>query len=148
MSVEEWMREEFRKGVYDDFVVYGIRDRGPRGEVGWHTTSWPNANPVHDFFVIDGEFHSLGGNLFDPQFGYRHSFLLGGIVEVADAERQSVLKAIRAWEEIESVIEDEVHRLPSTAHSAFDGEPNDLTIGADGNPMGVRAPGNPEDRFD
>ena len=148
MSVEEWMREEFRKGAYDDFVVYGIRYRGPRGEAGWHTTSWPNANPVHDFFVMDGEFHSFSGNLFDPQVGFRHSFFLGGIVEVADPEREAVLKAIRAWEEIESVIQDEVQRLPSNAHSAFDGEPNDLTIGGDGNRMGVRAPGNPEDRFD
>lgn len=147
MAVEEWTREQFRKGAFDGFVVHGFRYRGPRGEIGWHTTSWPNANPIHDYFVMDGDFHTFGGNLFDPQFGYRHSFYLGGIVEVEDAERQAVLKAIRAWEEIRSVIETEVQRLPCNAHSAFDGEPNDLTMDSDGNRIGVRAPENPEDRF-
>ena len=78
MAFEEWTREQFHKGVYEDFVVHGFRYRGPRGETGWHTTSWPNANPIHDFFVMDGEFHQIGGNLFDPQFGYQHSFYLGG----------------------------------------------------------------------
>jgi hypothetical protein len=71
-----------------------------------------------------------------------------GVVEVADAERQAVLKAIHSWEEIKSVIHDEVQRLPSTAHSAFEGEANDLTIGIDGNRTGAQAPENPEDRFD
>ena len=77
MSIEEWTREEFRKGVHNGFIVHGFRYRGPCGEVAWHTTSWPNANPVHDFFVMDGEFHAIGGNLFDPQFGHRHCFYLG-----------------------------------------------------------------------
>lgn len=137
MAVEEWTRDQFRKGVYGDYVVYGVCYRGPRGECGWHTTSWPNANPIHDFFVMDEEFHAFGGNLFDPQFGYRHSFHLGEIVDVEEAERQAVLSAIRAWEEIGTVIEAEVQRLPCTARSAFEGEPNDLTTGSDGNRKGV-----------
>ena len=40
------------------------------------------------------------------------------------------------------MIEAEVQRPPCTAHSAFDGEPNDVTMGNDGNRTAVRVPEN------
>jgi hypothetical protein len=153
MAIEEWTHEKFRKGVYGDFIVYGIKYIGPRGEVGWHTTSWPNNNPIHDFWVIDSTFHHITGHIFDPQFGGRNSFVIGDVVENIDpAEYKAVMDAIEDWEkqrmDLEVVMDEEMRRLPANSGHAFEGRPNDLTIGSDGQRKGVRRPDNPEDRFD
>jgi hypothetical protein len=153
MSMEEWTREKSYKGAYGSFVVTGTKYLGPRGEAGWHTTSWPNDNPIHHFWVLDSTFHQIVVNIFDPDFGHRNTFRVGSIVEnLSPAEEKAVLDAIEDWEkrelDIQSVIDEEVRRLPANSSHAFEARANDLTIGSDGQRKGVRRPENPEDRFE
>jgi hypothetical protein len=120
MKMEEWTSEEkLYKGTYGDFCVLGIKQSGPHGEVGWHTTSWRHNrswktdNRSHDYWVLDSTFRNIRGHIFDPQFGGRNSFVIGDLVEDIDpAERKAVMDAIEAWEnpklDIESFVEEEI----------------------------------------
>jgi hypothetical protein len=153
MVIAEWNMDIVRSGVFGDCVVYGIRYIGPNGEAGWHTASNQNANPTHHFWVIGSEFHGISGHIRDPQFANHNSFVIGEIVEDVDpAERQALLEAIELWEkrqqDIQSVIEEETQRVAANSSHAFDGRPNDPTIGSDGERKGVQRPENPEGRFE
>jgi hypothetical protein len=153
MTMEEWTQETSFKGVYGGFFVTGTKYLGPRGEAGWHTTSHPNNNPIHHFWVLDSTFHQFIIPIFDPDFGNRSTSRIGSLVEdLNPAEGKAVRDAIEDWEkrelDIQQVIDEEVRRLPANSSHAFEGRTNDLTIGSDGQLKGVRRPENPEDRFE
>jgi hypothetical protein len=106
--MEEWTRGEFHNGVFGGYIVYGFKYLGPNGQDGWHTTSWPNANPIHDYWVVNSIFRHISMHIFDPQFGNRNSMKSGEIAEgVDDAERQAVLDAIQHWENNDELIDRE-----------------------------------------
>src|SRR5882757_5358285 len=95
--MEPW-RKHFQ-GIYGNYIVWVFKYIGPHGEVGWHTKSWPNDNPIHDFWIVGSEYRSFGMNLFDPNIEQRHSALIGVILEDVNLEeRQVILNAIDNWQ--------------------------------------------------
>ena len=83
-TMGEWNREEKRfQGIHGNYIVEGIKYIGPHGEIGWHTTSWPNDNPIHHYWVVGSDFRSFTMHLFDPNFEerHRHSALVGELLE-------------------------------------------------------------------
>jgi hypothetical protein len=96
--LKAWSAKGMRVAQFGEWVVYGVRYESEDGELAWHTTSYPNDNPVHDFWVIDGKFRSLVVH-YMYNITYENRFCVGDVVPGVDPdEKDSVLRAIEKWE--------------------------------------------------
>jgi hypothetical protein len=97
---QEWKQAGRFYGVYGGYTVQAFKYVASDGEVGWHTTSWPMRDPIHDFWVSGTNFHRMTLHLMNPTANHRNTLEILGIVENVDPkERKAVLEAIQDWNE-------------------------------------------------
>jgi hypothetical protein len=98
-TMEQWTREDgLYKAEHGGYFVTGTRYFGPRGEIGWHTSSYPFENPIHAFFVVDSVFQNIAMRIENSWNGHPSFNLLGVAENVSEAEHNAVLGAIKIWE--------------------------------------------------
>ncbi len=95
----DWEQIDIRSGIFKQYTVQGVKYQNKRGETTWHTTTWPEGgNPMHDFWVSDGDFRA---------FSIHHSYGLtnenrlqiGEVIDRIDTgERSAIMAALASWE--------------------------------------------------
>jgi hypothetical protein len=83
------------QGIFGGFNVIGMKYVAEDGEVGWHTTSWPDGNPTHDYW-FDGQFHEMSMHLMH-RLTNENLIEIYGVVKVEQEEKTAILEAIAKW---------------------------------------------------
>ena len=97
-DLKAWKQISRHLETFGEYVVYGFRYRSEDGELAWHTMSYPNENPIHDFWIFNGEFHAMTMHFF-YKMTPETRVSIGGIVSNIDpAEKSALLEAIAKWE--------------------------------------------------
>jgi len=96
--IRNWEPQISRTGTFSGYSVQAIKYRSERGDVGWHTTSWPLRDPIHSFWIENGAFHSV--RIYFSAYSTGRTIIeIFGIIENIDTEeRNAVLEAIAEWE--------------------------------------------------
>jgi hypothetical protein len=86
---------------FGDYIVQGFKYQSENGEFGWHTTSWPGENPIHDFWVSGQELYHVTMHYLYRGTNENRMELRGLAEGVSPAEKRAVLDAISFWESTE-----------------------------------------------
>jgi hypothetical protein len=101
-----WRQQGSFSGDFGRYTVQGFKYLSERGEIAWHSMSWPKRDPVHTFWVSGETFYKV---TVHPRgdVSNRQVVEIFGIIENVDpAERSAVLEAIQVWEKQLQVIPD------------------------------------------
>lgn len=95
----DWDQVDIRRGTFRRFTIQGTKYRNKHGTTGWHTTIWPESgNPIHDFWVSGGEFHSLSIH-YSYNFTSTHRVEVNKIAGLIDPnEKAAILGALSSWD--------------------------------------------------
>jgi hypothetical protein len=93
-GLSNWIkRSELKNGTFGEFTVYGVQYER-NGELAWCIdTSFPD----HMYWVVRGEIHGRSLQLLcDPPNETQNG--ISGVIEIAEDEKEAVLKAIAEWD--------------------------------------------------
>lgn len=96
-EMKVWEPQGVKVAQVGEWVVYGVCYKSEFGEHAWHTTSYPSENPIHDFWVADGEFRAMAIH-YMYNLTYENRIWIGDVVHVAPDERKAVEHAVAKWE--------------------------------------------------
>jgi len=84
-------------GTFGAYNVQGLHYCNESQSIGWYTTSSPGRDPIHNYWVSDGEFHAV-------RVGTPHAYSNAveievlGLRDVSAEEKEAILAAITQWE--------------------------------------------------
>jgi hypothetical protein len=93
-----WRQHGRFAGQFGAYTVQGFKYLSDSGEVGWHTTSWPMRDPVHDFWVSGATFYKVSVYPAGEVSNRQRVEIFEVVEDVNPAEKNAVLEAIWAWE--------------------------------------------------
>lgn len=97
-EMKRWVSKGLKVAQVGDWAVYGVRYESEDGEIAWHTSSYPNDNPIHHFWVMNGALHAVAIH-YMYNMTYENRIWIGDVVaNVSTDERDAVLQAIAKWE--------------------------------------------------
>ena len=96
-ELERWDPKGVRIAQVGDWAVYGVGYENENGKIAWHTTSYPNENPIHHFWVMDGKFRSMAIH-YMYNLTNENRIWIGNEVEIDGGEKKAIEHAIAKWE--------------------------------------------------
>jgi hypothetical protein len=99
---KNWTKKMHRRGAFDGWVVIGFQYESQDGEIAWHITAWPMADPIHDFWISGREFYEVSIHYFYQMTNRTLIEIFEPIKNLDAKEREAVLKAIDEWDKPES----------------------------------------------
>lgn len=95
---KNWGKRMYRKGTLGGYTVVGFQYEDQTGETAWHITAWPNADPIHDYWVSEQRFYSMSIHFFYRGTNRTLIEVFDEIKALDPGEKLAVLKAIAEWE--------------------------------------------------
>lgn len=96
-TVTIWEHPKAHQGIFGSYNIIGMRYVAPDGDIAWHTTSWPGSDPIHSYWITNGDFRHVTMH-YMYQGSDRNLVDVRDIAEVNDAEKKAILEAIQQWE--------------------------------------------------
>ena len=102
-----WQRAGSFVGTFEGYIVQGFKYESDNGEPGWFTMSWPQRDPVHNFWVTGSEFYRATIYPAGEMSSRQRVELFDLVTDVTPQERKAVLAAIKQWETDQSSLTNE-----------------------------------------
>ncbi len=87
-----------RSGIFENYSVFGFQFRVPGGDTAWMTTSWPQQDPVHTFWIRGGQFYLVSNHMGVGGSDYSLIETHGLATDIDPDEARVLRKAIKTWE--------------------------------------------------
>jgi hypothetical protein len=95
-ATKSWEYTTAYQDTFGDYIVTGAKYVAEDGEVAWRTSSWPNENPVHNYWVSNGQIHDA---CFHYLYRNTNQTLIEifGLADVCAEEKKAIIHALDRW---------------------------------------------------